>query len=92
MVFIPTWIINLLFLSTCILAAYQHWRLNRENPVTNLQFVVMVVSILMIVVVLLYTRHHANPWVTLGFFLIAVAGLFLVVRQQRMLPPSKAFE
>jgi hypothetical protein len=92
MIFIPIWIINVLFLSTCVLAAYQHWRLNRENTVTNLQFVVMVVSILMMVVVIVYTRTHANPWVSLAFFLIAVADFFLVIRQQRTLPPGKAFE
>jgi hypothetical protein len=60
--------------------------------VTNLQFVVMAFSMLMFVVVVLYNRHHADPWVSLAFFLIAVANLSLIVRQHRMLPPNKALE
>lgn len=91
MIVIPTWITNVVFLITCVLAAYQHWRLNRENPVANWQFVAMVFSILMVVVVVLYKRHHADPWVSLGFFLIALVSLSLIIRQHRMLPPNKAF-
>ncbi len=89
---IPFWISNLVFLATCVLAGYQHWRFNRENPVTNLQFMVIVFSILMMVVVLLYGRHHTDPWLSLAFFLIATCCLVLTIRQQRMLPPSKTFE
>jgi hypothetical protein len=58
--------------------------------VTNLQFVAMIFSMLMVVV--LYNHHHADPWVSLAFFLIAVANLSLIVHQHRMLPPNKALE
>jgi protein-S-isoprenylcysteine O-methyltransferase Ste14 len=92
MIVIPSWITNVLYLTTCILAAYQHWRLNRENPVANPQFVAIICSMVMVLVVVIYTRHHPNPWVMLVFFLIAVTGLSLIIRQHRTLPPSRAFE
>ena len=91
-VYIPFWITNTLFLMTCVLAGYQHWRLNRENPVTNLQFMVIVFSILMMLVNVLYSRHHTDPWLSLAFFLIAAGTLCLTLRQQRMLPPNRSFE
>ena len=37
-------------------------------------------------------RNPVDPWMSLVFFLIAVATLFLTFRQFRMLPPKKAFE
>jgi hypothetical protein len=90
MILIPTWITNCVFLTGFILSAYQHWRLNPENPVTNSQFIVMVLSILMLLVVTLFNRRDA--WLSLAFFLIAAASLFLAIRRHRKLPPSKAWQ
>jgi hypothetical protein len=87
---IPTWITNCLFLAGFVLTAYQHWRLNPENPVTNVQFIVMVGSILMILMVTLFNR--TNSWLSLAFFLIAAGSLFLAIRRHRKLPPSKAWQ
>jgi hypothetical membrane protein len=91
-VYIPFWISNTLFLITCGIAGYQHSRLNRENPVANLQFALIVFSMLMVVVIVLYSRHHENPWLSLAFFVIAVGTLSLTIRQHRMLPPNKSYE
>jgi CDP-diglyceride synthetase len=91
MIFIPTWITNILFFISCVLAGYQHTRLNRENPI-NLQFAVVVFSLVMILTGVFYTRHQANAWISLVFFLVAVGVLCVVIRQHRMLPPNKAFE
>jgi hypothetical protein len=87
MFFIPAWISNILLLVTCYLSGYQHVQLKRPNPVTNLQFFVMVFSLLMMVMVTLYNRE--NPWLSLAFFLIAVGCLGLMIRQNRMLPPTR---
>jgi hypothetical protein len=89
MIVIPTRITNIVFLISFVLSACQHWWLNRENPATNLQFIVMVCSILMLLVV---TLNRTDPWLSLAFFLIAVGSLALSIRQHRKLPPSRAFE
>ncbi len=92
MIFIPIWITNLLLLFACGFSSYQHSRLNRENPIATLQFGIIVFSIIMIVVVVVFTRFHHNAWASLAFFVIAAATFFLSYRQFRMLPPSKVFE
>jgi len=90
MFFVPTWIPNVLFLGTFYIACFQHVKLKRRNPVTNLQFVMMAVSLLMIIVTALYNR--TNPWLSDGFFVASVLGLVLMFRQNRYLPPMKTFE
>ena len=90
MIVIPTWIINCVLLIGFVLSGYQHWRLNRENPVTNFQFITMVGSMLMLLVVTLFNR--TAPWLSLAFFLIAAGSLSMTIRQHRKLPPSRAFE
>jgi len=92
MILIPGWIPNILFFLTCVLAGYQHSRLKRDNPVTNLQFIMMVFSLLMIVAAVIYNRFHTNPWVSLAFFILSAGSLLVIIRQQRMLPPKKSFE
>jgi hypothetical protein len=90
MFFIPTWISNVMFLITCVLSGWQHSKLRRANPITNLQFAMMIFSMAMVLVVALYNR--TNPWLSLAFFLIAAGCLAFTFRQQRMLPPGKSFE
>jgi uncharacterized protein involved in response to NO len=86
MIFIPTWITNVLLLVSCVMANFQHWRLKRENPFTNLQVGIVVFSLAMVVVVVLYNLWHRDPWVSLAFFLIAVAVFCVTFRQFRTLP------
>jgi hypothetical protein len=90
MFYISPYITNTLFLATCILSGLQHWRLARPNPITNLQFGMIVFGMIMVLVVALY--NALNPWLSLVFFLMATASLIYTIRQQRMLPPSKTFE
>jgi membrane protein implicated in regulation of membrane protease activity len=90
MFFIPIWITNVLFLLSSVLSAHQHWRLNRENPIT-IQFANIIFSGIMILVGVFYTRNHHDPRVSLVFFLIAAVSLFLTIRRFRTLPPKKAF-
>jgi hypothetical protein len=90
MVFIPTWITNILFLITVYLSGFQHLQLRRPNPVTNIQFFIMAFSVAMIVIVAVYNR--VNPWLSLAFLITSVANLGVVIRQHRMLPPTKMFE
>ncbi len=92
MFFIPIWIPNVLLLLSCILANYQQTRLNRENVFKTLQFGITIFSMAMIVFVVLYARNHRDPWISLVFFVVAVATLIVTMRQFRMLPPKKAFE
>ncbi len=90
MVFIPTWVSNVLFLITIYISGYQHVQLKRRNPVTNVQFIMIAFALLMIIVGALYS--HENAWLSLGFFVIAVACLGLMIRQHRTLPPTRRFE
>lgn len=92
---IPTWITNIVFLISFflisfVLAAYQHWRLNRENPVTNFQFIMMVGSMLMLLVVPLFTR--TDPWLSLAFLLTAAGSQSMTIHQHRKPLLSSAFE
>jgi len=90
MIFIPAWISNTLLLVACVLAGVQHVRLKRPNPVTNIQFVMMVFSMAMVLVVAFYNQE--NPWLSWAFFLIGAGSLAVIIRQQRMMPPMKPFE
>jgi 4-amino-4-deoxy-L-arabinose transferase-like glycosyltransferase len=65
--------------------------LHPEKPI-NLQFAVVVFSLVMILTGIFYIRHHANAWISLVFFLVAVGVLCVVIRQHRMLPSNKTFE
>ncbi|WP_428537361.1 hypothetical protein [Rhodopila sp.] len=90
MFFIPTWVTNIVFLITCWVSGFQHLRLRRPNPVTNLQFFMMAFSLIMILIVALYNRE--NPWLSLAFFVLAIGCLSWMIRQLRMLPPMKPIE
>ena len=90
MFFILAWISSVLFLITCYLAGYQHVQLRRPNTVLNLQFLMIIFSLLMILVGTVY--NHKDPWLSLAFFLVAAGGLIVMIRQHRLLPPNKNFE
>jgi Ca2+/Na+ antiporter len=87
MVFVPAWIPNLMLLVSCVICAIQHLQLKRANPVTNLQFVTIVFSILMMLFIAFHRR--TDPWLSWGFLLIATGTLVLTLRQNRKLPPSR---
>jgi hypothetical membrane protein len=90
MFYIPAWISNVLLLITCGLSGFQHIQMRRSNPITNIQFVMIVFCMVMVLVVAVYNR--ATPWLSVVFFLIAAASLTLMIRQHRMLPPKKSYE
>lgn len=90
MIFMPAWITNILFLVTIYLSGYQHVQLRRPNSVTNIQFLMMAFCLAMIVIVAFYNR--VNPWLSLAFLVTAVTCLGVMIRQHRMLPPTRAFE
>lgn len=90
MFFVPAWLTNILLLITCYLAGYQHTKLNRPNPIATLQFGMIVFALLLILVVVFC--NGINPWLSLVFFLVAAGSLAYIIRQHRMLPPTKSFE
>jgi len=90
MVFIPVWVTNILFMITIYLSGFQHVRLRRPNPITNIQFFMIAFALVMIVIVTLYNR--VNPWLSLALFVTSVVSLGMMIRQHRMLPPMKIFE
>jgi hypothetical protein len=65
-------------------------QLRRPNPVPSIQFVMVVFSLLMMLVVTMYNR--TSPWLSLVFFFISAGNLGVMIRQHRMLPPMKPFE
>ncbi len=83
--FFPTWVANVLWMLTVYLAIFEHVRLRFDNPVANLQFIMIVVSLVMIILNTMYNRQ--SPWLSLGFVVIACASLLLMIRQLRRLPP-----
>jgi disulfide bond formation protein DsbB len=90
MIRVSPYITNTLFMLVCIMSALQHYRHDRPNPVTNVQFAMIVFGMLMVLVVALC--NDINPWLSPAFLAIAVASLIFTIRQQRMLPPRKRFE
>ena len=46
--------------------------------------------LLLMVMVALYNR--VNPWLSLGFFVIAVINISTMLRQNRYLPPRRRIE
>ncbi len=90
MFFVSPYITNVILLVTIVLSGVQHARLKRHNPVTNVQFGMMVFCMTLVVVVALYNR--AEPWLSLAFFTVAVGCLMIMLRQQRMMPPTNAIE
>ncbi|WP_428483885.1 hypothetical protein [Rhodopila sp.] len=90
MVFIPAWVINVLFLLTVFLAGFQHVQLRRRNSVLNLQFFMMAFGLFMIVITTLC--NQMNAWLSLGFLMVALASLALTIRQHRTLPPLRSVE
>jgi hypothetical protein len=88
--FIPTWVTNILLLITCFLSIYQHLRLRRQNPIANLQFFMVVFALAVWLINTLYGRE--NPRLSLALFVISVASLAFMIRQLRMLPPSRPFD
>jgi hypothetical protein len=90
MFFIPTWVPNVLLLVTCWLSGFQLVQMKRANPVMNIQFIMIVCSLLLVLIITLYNK--TNPWLSLLFFLIAAGNLGVMIRQHRMLPPMKPFE
>jgi TRAP-type uncharacterized transport system fused permease subunit len=92
MFFIPIWVPNVLFLLSCVMSCYQLSQMNRENPFTTKQFGITIFSMVMVVTIVLFTRSHRDPWVSLAFALVAAGVFWYSIRQFRMLPPKKAFE
>lgn len=90
MLFVPTWVTNFILLVTCWLSGYQLVQMRRPNPVTNIQFCMIVFCLLLVLIVALHNRR--DPWLSLAFFLISIANLGIMIRQHRMLPPTKRFE
>lgn len=87
---VPAWLSNVLLMVTCYISFYQHVQLKRPNPVMNLQFAMIVFSLVLMLIITFQNRR--NPWLSLGFFLIAASSLATMVRQFRVLPPNKRFE
>ncbi len=75
------------FLAAAAVACWQLVRIPRANPLIGMQFW----AVLFCIVMMLLTNFlsHRNPWLSAGFFIVAVATLLLVLRQNRMVPPRE---
>jgi hypothetical protein len=87
MFYIPGWISNILLFITIYVSGYQHVRLRRPNPITNLQFFMVLFCLILIVVIDMH--GHDNPWLSLGFFVVALGCFLWMLRQLRYLPPRE---
>ena len=87
MFFIPIWVTNFVFLAAGWLSGFQLVQLRRVNPVPTLQFFMVWFCLAMVLIVVVYNR--VNPWLSMGFLLVAVATLILMIRRHRLLPPTK---
>ena len=86
MFFIPGWITNILLLATAVLSI-QLRRLYRPNPASAPQFWMTVFCLVMTLVVTFTARR--DPWLSLGFFIIALGCMLFIFRQHRYLPPPE---
>jgi len=85
--FIIPWLI-----AAAALSAWQHVQIARLNPFTAIQIWLIVFCIVMMLVVNFLDRGSPNPWLTVLFFVVAVATFFFALRQNRMVPPRKRIE
>ncbi len=85
----PIFIIPL-FIAAAAVSCWQMVRIPRDNPITGMQFWVVVFCIVMMLLTIFLGR--GDPWYSAGFFAVAVATLLLVLRQNRMVPPRNRIE
>jgi len=90
MVTVSPFITNTLFIAVVALSGWQHVRMQRPNPILNMQFGMMILGVVMMLVVTFC--NTVTPWISLVFLLIAVAALLIVWRQNRMVPPRRPIE
>ena len=90
MISVSPYLINPIFMLTFYMSIYQHVQLKRPNPVLNLQFAMMVFSLLMVLIVALYSR--TDPRVSWGFLVTAVVCAAVTYRQFRYLPPKRRYD
>jgi Flp pilus assembly protein TadB len=88
--FVSPYITNFIFLGTCYLSAFQMVQLKRKNPITSIQFIMILFCLVMVITVA--RMNGDNPWLSLVFFLIAAGCLTVMIRYHRLLPPMKRFE
>ena len=81
------YVTNAIFLAIAYIAGYQHVQTRRLNPLSTVQFWMIVFALAMMLVVTLESRR--GPWYSVGFFLIAVASLWFIIRRHRYLPPRE---
>lgn len=84
------YVTNVIFIATVYLSGFEHVQLRRPNPFTNIQFLMMAFCLVMVLIVAFY--NYINLWLSWLFFLIAVGSLLYMIRQLRMLPPTRQFE
>jgi hypothetical protein len=89
MIVISPFFIIPLFIAAAAISGWQLVRIGRENPLTGMQFWLVVFCIVMMLVVNLTERRGGHPWLSLAFFLAAVAILLFTIRQNRMVPPRE---
>jgi hypothetical protein len=90
MIYIPAWITNIIFLLAFYISLWEHVKMRRPNPVTNIQFFMMVFAPVMVLVVTFNNRKI--PYISLGFFAVSVICLIVIYRQWRYLPPSRQWD
>ncbi len=77
------------FIAAAALSAWQHVRMARANPFAGIQLWLMLFCIVMMLVVNFLDRRNPNPWLTVLFFVVAVATFLFALRQNRMVPPRQ---
>jgi tetrahydromethanopterin S-methyltransferase subunit E len=80
------------FIAAAAISGWQLVRMGRDNPLTGMQFWLIIFCIVMMLVVNLTERKGGHPWLSLVFFLLAVATLSFVIRQNRLVPPRRRIE
>jgi hypothetical protein len=89
MIVISRFFIIPFFIAAAALSGWQLVRMGRDNPLTGLQFWMVVFCIAMMLVVTLTERQEGHPWLSLVFFLTAVVTFGVAFRQNRMVPPRE---
>jgi FtsH-binding integral membrane protein len=77
------------FIAAAGLSGWQHVQIGRLNPLGGIQFWLILFCIVMMIVVNFLDSRQPNPWLTVLFFVIAVATFLFALRQNRMVPPRQ---
>ena len=84
MIYIPTWLNNLLLLAAFVAGSLQYWVADPVRRIVNRRFAVLVVCVVLMTLATFF--NESGPWVSLAVFAGALLCVTATWRLQRSMP------